>query len=321
MMSIYVIAFARESFPALIFISILSLHPIVAIPIATFIDYVQSKAKQVLYLCGYFRCFDPQTTIQRFLRRLFTFTMITYLGCLTLVQWYLFFNWIDKKEFLIQNGFGSIKTMSKYKAEPFNQCPCPPDEKCDSEIDTTDEILNATSKMRQYDKAWILLGASGFFFVYHLIESFVVKEPYSKPLINFLTGRPESDYVQDEEVQKEIEMMAALQVKSDLASQNDQSKPSSDNLSIVEALVDQENSSLMDEKQPENPSNPLTNIDHHNSVELPTIIRNHKRQINCFQVSAILVAILYMVFVICCPLTFEFFIKKDLKHNENSKIL
>ena len=140
-------------------------------------------------------------------------------------------------------------------------------------------------------------------------------------MINFLTGRPEFDDVQYEEVQKEIEMMATLQVQSDLASQNDQSKPSSDNLSIVEALVDQDSSTLMDEKQPENPSNPLTNIDHHDSVESPTIIRKHKRQINCFQVSAILVAILYMVFVICCPLTFEFFIKKGLKHNENSKIL
>ena len=52
---------------------------------------------------------------------------------------------------------------------------------------------------------------------------------------------------------------------------------------------------------------------------LISLIKNKKRKTNCLKVFAILMATLYMGFVICCPLTFDFFIEKDLKQSENSE--
>ena len=352
MMSIYIIAFSRESFPALIFISILCLHPIVAIPIAIFVDSLQEIAIRLLDLCGYFRCFNPQTAIQRFLKRLFTFTMTTYLGCLNLVQWYLFLFWINKREVLIRNGYGSIKTMNQFKDEPFNQCPCL-DDICNFTKDTTNEILNVMSEIYQYDKVWILLGSSGFFFVYHFIESLVVSERYSKPLLNFLTGRPVDDDIKEttEEVQEELEMNQISQIQQNALETDDISRERSDNVAedvdlfhsedqgivgvvrsvnrqSIEASADQDSiQSLLESCNPmDHDDNPSEKQVLSTSLEkMEEKKRTRKipcmKPLQCSKVIPNTLAIFYIVFVVCCPLTFDFFMDNELKHNGNSKYL
>ena len=348
MMSIYIIAFSRESFPALILISILSLHPIVAIPIAIFVDSLQEIAIRLVDLYGYFRYFNLQTAIQRFLKRLFTFTMTTYLGCLTLVQWYLFLAWIDKREVLIRNGYESIKTMNQFKDEPFNQCPCP-DDICNFTKDTTNEILNVMSEIYQYDKVLTLLGSSGFFFVFHFIESLVVSEPYSKPLLNFLTGRPVDDAEETTEVvQEEIEMNQISQSQQNALETDDISHERSDNVAedvdlfhsedqfvvgsvnrqSLEASADQESfQSLLESCNPmEHNDNPSEEQNSSTSLgEMEEKQRTSKivcmKPFKCSKVIPNTLAIIYIVFVACCPLTFDFFMDNELKHNGNSKFL
>ena len=347
MMSTYIIAFSRESFPALVFISILSLHPIVAIPIGIFADCVQAKAHQLLD-----SCFNPQRAINIFLKRFFTFTMITYLGCLTFLQWYLFLIWIEKREVLIRNGFGSIGTFNDVKQELFNQCPCL-DDNCQYIMDSSKNLITNFLSMYvfQYEKAWILLGSSGFFFVFHFIECLMVSEPYSKPLLNFLTGKPVDD-VNDtkDENRYEIEMKEVSQSQQNSSLIDTSQIPNQDdlceeeetenarrniNLPVVdlylareESLVpsakrqsvevsDDQKSLEHDENQSkeQKTSNSLESIEHQQTAQ--TIVG--KKRSKCFKVFANILAIIYIGCVVCCPLTFDFAMDYELRKIGNSK--
>ena len=188
MTSVYIVAFSRESFAGLIFISVMSLHPLVALPIASLLACLKDTTRRFLESCGYFWYFNVQSSFQQFLKSLFNFNMMTYLGSVSLVQLYLFVSWINRRKVLIANGFGTVvKTNFEFTNEPFNQCKV----NATSNEDSSNEILNLLARVDQYDKAWILFSCGVFFFLFHTIESLVamVREPYSRSLVNFLLGQ------------------------------------------------------------------------------------------------------------------------------------
>ena len=181
--SLFVIAFARESFAALIYITIIMLHPIITIPMSTFVDCIQGK---VLGLLKKFSCFYPFLN-HKMLQRVFTFTMMNYLGCVMGFQWYLFLMWIDDRRTVItsRDDGAFVTTSFGFKDKPFENC----DDK--SSEGESNWLLNIMAEINQYDKAWILFGASLFFFAFHFIESvFVSLFPDPIPMTNFLSVTP-----------------------------------------------------------------------------------------------------------------------------------
>ena len=279
--------------------------------------------------------------------------MITYLGCLTFLQWYLFLIWIEKREVLIKNGFGSIGTFNDVKQELFNQCPCP-DDNCQYIMDSSKNLITNFLSMYvfQYEKAWILLGSSGFFFVFHFIECLMVSEPYSKPLLNFLTGKPVDD-VSDttEENPNEIEMKevshsqqnaslidtSQIPNQDDLCEEAEETKNGLRNINLpdvdlsllqeeslvpsakrqsVEDSYDQKSLGHDDNQSREQKtSNSLESIEHQQTAQKMV----GKKRSKCFKVIANILAIIYISCVVCCPLTFDFAMDYELKKIGNSK--
>ena len=113
--------------------------------------------------------------------------MMNYLGCVMGCQWYLFLMWIDDRRTVItsRDDGAFVTTSFGFKDKPFENC------KDDLSEGESNWLLNVMAEINQYDKAWILFGASLFFFAFHLMESlFVCYFPDPIPMTNFLSGTP-----------------------------------------------------------------------------------------------------------------------------------
>ena len=181
--SLFVIAFSRESFAGLIFITILMVHPIVTIPMATFVDLIRDV---MLALLAKYSCSCLPNPCQRILKRVFTFTMISYLGCVMLCQYYLFASWIHIRQTLYFETYGVVTPYIEFKNKPFENCG---DNSAESKA-KSNWLLNVMATYDQYNKAWIVFGASMFFFAFHLMESFCLFLADPIPMANFLSGTP-----------------------------------------------------------------------------------------------------------------------------------
>ena len=79
-LSMYVIAFARESLGSMTFIMIMMLHPAIVIPMGYLVECLKDLARFSLNMFGFHYDYDPQMVFQRWLRKFFTFSTVPYLA-------------------------------------------------------------------------------------------------------------------------------------------------------------------------------------------------------------------------------------------------
>lgn len=179
------------------------LHPIVTIPMEGLIEFIQhdvrlavvTKLKHIISVSNQllaqrigdtFKYWsENHSKAKKILERLFTFSMITYLGCIMTCQTYLFVTWIKTRQTISNNGLESVILLNEFKDKDFNIC-------CEDNCleGKTNWLLNIMAEINQIDKAWILFGSSVFFFIFHWIQSLCLFLPAPIPMKNFLSGKP-----------------------------------------------------------------------------------------------------------------------------------
>ena len=181
MTSMYLIAFSRESFVSMIFIMSLMLHPIGAVPIAYLIDTLKQGLEELVFKrIGTLNTNGP---FRKWLGRLFTFTTVSYLAFVILIQYHLFCIWIKYRNAYTDYGV-PVASLNGFKNKPFNQC-C---EDCEI-IEEKDSILNYLTKLSSDQKAYVLLGSFLSLMCFHFVESLLSTCKPPKSLIDFYIAK------------------------------------------------------------------------------------------------------------------------------------